>query len=161
MFEQSIHVNQFLLSYADTLMKDLPDDRLTEQPLPGVNHPSWILGHLTLTGDFAVKLLGGETTLPRAWILQFGPKSSPTSERAAYPGKDELLERLRERFATAQQLAREPDLGAMSEPNPRAHMAAQLPSVGDLVNFLMTGHLGLHLGQLSIWRRMIGMEPLF
>lgn len=161
MFEQDIQVNQFLLGYADTLLRDLPDERLSEQPLPGVNHPAWILGHLTLTGDFAVKLLGGEAILPREWIVQYGPKSTPTPDRAVYPSKDELLNRLTERFDFTRHLARTADPEAMSAPNPRAHMAAQLPTLGDLVSFLMTGHLGVHLGQFSTWRRMIGLDPLF
>jgi hypothetical protein len=105
MFEQDIHVNQFMLGYAEELMKEIPDERLAEQPLPGVNHPAWIIGHLALTGDFAVKLLGGEQTLPKSWILQFGPKSTPSTERDIYPTKEELLNQLMERFELARQLA--------------------------------------------------------
>jgi hypothetical protein len=36
-----------------------------------------------------------------------------------------------------------------------------LPTVQDGVAFLLTGHLGVHLGQLSSWRRMIELPPLF
>ena len=36
---------------------------------------------------------------------------------------------------------------------------AVLPGLA--VAFLLTGHLGVHLGQLSTWRRMIGMPRLF
>jgi hypothetical protein len=161
MFEQDIHVNQFMLGYAEELMKEIPDERLAEQPLPGVNHPAWIIGHLALTGDFAVKLLGGEQTLPKSWILQFGPKSTPSTERDIYPTKEELLNQLMERFELARQLAVSPDPEAMSRPNPRPHMVKRLPTVADLVSFLLTGHLALHLGQLSVWRRMIGKSPLF
>jgi hypothetical protein len=31
----------------------------------------------------------------------------------------------------------------------------------ELIAFLITGHVGVHLGQLSSWRRMIGLPPLF
>jgi hypothetical protein len=33
--------------------------------------------------------------------------------------------------------------------------------VKDVLAFLLTGHPGVHLGQLSSWRRMIGLPPLF
>ena len=36
-----------------------------------------------------------------------------------------------------------------------------LPTLKDVVAFLLTAHLGVHLGQLSSWRRMIGLPPLF
>jgi hypothetical protein len=36
-----------------------------------------------------------------------------------------------------------------------------LPTIEDAVTFLLTAHLGAHLGQLSAWRRMIGKAPLF
>jgi len=31
----------------------------------------------------------------------------------------------------------------------------------ELVAFVLSGHMGVHLGQLSSWRRMIGLPPLF
>jgi len=40
-------------------------------------------------------------------------------------------------------------------------MKEMLPTVRDGVSFLLTGHLGVHLGQLSAWRRMVGLPPLF
>jgi hypothetical protein len=36
-----------------------------------------------------------------------------------------------------------------------------LPTLKDGVANLLTGHLGVHLGQLSTWRQMIGLPPLF
>jgi hypothetical protein len=37
----------------------------------------------------------------------------------------------------------------------------ELPTVADLATFLLTGHMGVHLGQLSAWRRMIGLPAMF
>ena len=54
--------------------------------------------------------------------------------------------------ATPEQLAR---------PSTNPYTKEALPTVGDGVAFLLTGHLGVHLGQLSTWRRMIGLGPLF
>jgi hypothetical protein len=33
------------------LVGEIADERLAEQPLAGVNHPAWILGHLAWTAD--------------------------------------------------------------------------------------------------------------
>ncbi len=36
-----------------------------------------------------------------------------------------------------------------------------MPTLGDGMTFLLTGHFWMHLGQLSAWRRACGMPPLF
>ena len=161
MLDSDIKINLFLMQYCRTIMADIPDERLTEQPLPGVNHPAWILGHLALTAEFAAAFLGAEKRLPQEWGPLFRPGSKLESERGKYPSKEVLMreveqgfERLRQRAATAT-----PEQFAQPSTNPRIKDA--LPTAKDVAAFLLTGHMGGHLGQLSTWRRMIGMPPLF
>jgi hypothetical protein len=161
MLDTAIQVNRFLMGYLRRLIEDLADERLAEQPHAGVNHPAWILGHLALTADSVQALLGAQKTAPADWASLFGSGSKPNTSRSAYPSKDELVhavehnfEQLRQRvvLATAEQL---------SQPNPHARTKAGLPTVKDVLAFLLTGHLGVHLGQLSAWRRLIGLPPMF
>jgi hypothetical protein len=161
MFETECTVNQLLLGYCRMMVAELPDERLAEQPLPSVNHPAWILGHLAYSGDAAVGRLGGAKTLAEEWTKQFGPGSKVTAQRAEYPSNKELLRILDERFEQARQLAATAMVEPMALPNPNPRMKAGLPTVGDSVAFLLTGHLAMHLGQLSAWRRMLGLAPLF
>jgi hypothetical protein len=42
MLQEAINVNQFLVGYGQKLLSEIPDERMTEQPLPGVNHPARI-----------------------------------------------------------------------------------------------------------------------
>jgi hypothetical protein len=161
MFDTECNINRFLLGYAHTLVDGIADERLCEQPSPGVNHPAWILGHLALSGDGAVGVLGGQKLLAGDWTKQFGAGSKPTSHRADYPSKAELLRILEERFATARELAASASPEKVALPNPNARLKDKLPTVRDAVAFLFTGHLALHLGQLSAWRRLIGLAPLF
>ena len=161
MLESECNINRFLLGFARTLVAEVADERLTEQPLAGVNHPAWILGHLAYSGDGAVGVLGGQKTLTGDWTKRFGAGSKPSSLRADYQSKDELLHVLEERFDCARQMAATatPEKVAGSNPNPR--LKEGLPTVRDAVALLLTGHLAFHLGQLSAWRRMIGLAPLF
>ena len=161
MFETECNVNRFLLGYAHTLVDEIADERLCEQPSPGVNHPAWILGHLAYSGDGAVGVLGGQKLLAGDWTKKFGAGSKPSSLRAEYPSKAELLQILQERFATARDLAAAASPEKVALPNPNARLKDKLPTVRDAVAFLMSGHLALHLGQLSTWRRLIGIAPLF
>ena len=161
MLQEAINVNEFLVRFGQRLLSEIPDERMTEQPLPGVNHPAWILGHLALTADGVGEMLGGKRTLPAEWSTLFGQGSQPSSVRSGYPSKSELLRafeechhRLREQAAAAG-----PEVLAQPPTSPRAREA--FPTFKELAAFILTGHVGVHLGQLSAWRRMIGLPPTF
>jgi hypothetical protein len=161
MLDSALKINLLLVQYGRMLISDIADEQMAEQPLPGVNHPAWVLGHLAFSAELAGQLLGAAVELPETWKALFGPGSKPSAVRADYPPKEELwraveqgFERVRRRVeaATPEQLAR---------PSTNPALKDALPTVQDMVAFLLTGHLGTHLGQLATWRRMIGRPPLF
>jgi uncharacterized damage-inducible protein DinB len=45
-------------------------------------------------------------------------------------------------------------------PQPGPFLQKELPTLGDILGHLMTTHPSLHLGQLSTWRRVIGLPPV-
>jgi hypothetical protein len=163
MLETEIKINQFMIGYCQMLMADIADERLSEQPLPGVNHPAWILGHLAFSGDLAVTRLGGQKKLPAEWTTLFGMGTKISANRAEYPAKAELLQAVEERFGVARQLAQQATAEQLSVPSTSANAQIRqgLPTAREGVAFLLTAHLAVHLGQLSAWRRMIGLSPLF
>jgi hypothetical protein len=161
MFETEIKINRFLLQYCRMLTADIPDERFAEQPLPGVNHPAWIVGHLALSTDFANALLGGEKAFSVKWGGLSGRGSKPSSSRSEYPTKDELLQAVETGFQRACEMAATASAVDLARPNPNAIIREGLPTAGDALAFVLTGHLAAHLGQLSAWRRMIGMPPMF
>jgi hypothetical protein len=161
MLDTANQVNQFLMGYCRMLVGDIADERMAEQPLPGVNHPAWVIGHLALSSDGALAALGGEKVLPAEWKALFGGGSSPSSSRGQYPSKDALLQAIEQGYERVRQRAAAATAEELARPNPNARVKERLPTVKDLVAFLLTGHIGVHLGQLSAWRRMIGLPPMF
>jgi hypothetical protein len=106
-------------------------------------------------------MFGGQKTLPAEWNALVGQSSKPSSVRSHYPSKSDLLrafeechQRLREQVAAAG-----PELLAQPPATPRAREA--FPTLKEHTTFILTGHVGIHLGQLSSWRRMIGLPPTF
>src|SRR5262249_48190366 len=85
MLENEARVNLFLTQYCGMLVGDIADERLAEQPLPGVNHPAWVLGHRAFSADQARWLLGAEKELPAEWAARVGPGSEPAATRGACP----------------------------------------------------------------------------
>jgi hypothetical protein len=46
----------------------------------------------------------------------------------------------------------------LARPNPFEPAREFYPTTRDFLHWVMTGHLGYHLGQLSIWRGAAGLE---
>lgn len=161
MFANEFKVNEFLLHYCCMLTADIADEHMTRQPMLGVNHPAWILGHLAFSAEMIVVRLGGDKFLPANWTDLFKPGSSPRAVRGEYPGKDELLQALDDSFARARAAVAGASAETLATATPNPRMREGLPTLRESAAFVLTGHLGVHLGQLSSWRRMMGMTPLF
>jgi hypothetical protein len=159
MFDHERTLYAFVLWYARGLMADVDDADLAAQPAPGMNHPAWILGHLAIATDYALNLLGLPGHCPAAWHEQVGPGSTPGTDRAAYPGKAELLEALERGHSAVSEAAAVADPARLQAVHdlPFEFLQAHVPTVGDLIAHLMTTHPAVHLGQLSAWRRLRGL----
>jgi hypothetical protein len=161
MLNGAIQVNVFLMQYCQRLVGDIADLRLAEQPAPGVNHPAWVIGHLAWTADRVLEKLGAPETLAPEWKTLFGRGSTPSSSRAVYASKDELLRALERAYEQLRQKAASLSPEQLAEPTTDPRAKETLPTLNDIVTFVMTGHMGVHLGQISAWRRMIGLPSLF
>ena len=148
------------LNYLRRLVGDVPDGELVRQPNGVVNHPAWVIGHLT----FSCQALGGElglaAWLPAAWEGRFGTGSVPTSDPSAYPPKSELLAALADGQARVSQRLSELGDAGLAAPLPDECYRAVFPTVGHAVVHILTGHAAVHVGQVSVWRRAAGYPPL-
>jgi hypothetical protein len=149
--------------YALRLVADVPAPDLTAQPMGAsdparmMNHPAWILAHLTLYAGVADRLIRGEP-FPDPMDDRFGPRSSPCGDQGAYPS--DLVDRFRiAHDAAGAALEAAPD-AALARPTPLERWRGMHPSVGDLLVMLMVKHESGHLGQLSAWRRARGLPPV-
>ncbi len=161
MLETETKIYAFMRSAFDLLLTGVDESKFADQPMPGMNPPAWILGHLAIVADRGCEVLGAPRQLSEAWHTQFGPGSTPSSKLSDYPSKAELLAALDAGHARLSSLALAADPALLAEPHGRERIAALLPTKGDLVAMMMTAHEGTHLGQLSTWRRCIGIPPLF
>ena len=149
----------FVLHYCRLLVGDINDARLAEQPAAGMNHPAWVLGHLAIAADYAAILLGGGKALDETWHARFGPGSVVTAERAAYPAKAELLAAVAAGHERVDQAAAAVSAERLARPQRRL-FPEHFPTVGDMAAHLMTTHPCIHLGQLSAWRRLVGLPSV-
>ena len=147
----------FQRHYLSLLVDDIPDEQMTTQPTGFPNHPAWQLGHLTVVMDNITGMIGGKKTLDESWSGKFGMGSKPVADRKNYPSKAELMRTFDERRAALTEQYKRAPAHLLSGPNPIQRAAAKLPTIGKMVCFLMLSHEATHLGQLSAWRKAVGM----
>lgn len=149
------------LSYLETLLGDVPAERAADQPGGVVNHPLWVVGHLALSASQTLEMIGGEPFHDPAWPASFGGGSNPVSDVAAYPPLSDMLESLASGHEQITRQAVVVDDAVLAAANPAPMLAQQLPTLGDMLTFLLTTHEAVHIGQISAWRRAAGFKPLF
>lgn len=154
-----INAFAFNLVYATKALEDVAGEKLCDQPAGLKNHPAWILGHLALASDNGCKMLGGESKgLPDGEKL-FNMGTAPVSDVSQYPDKAVLLGALEDGHARLAKAYEGADESTLAQPMPNEQVRSMFPTVGDFVLFIMTGHEGMHLGQLMAWRQAQGMAP--
>jgi hypothetical protein len=160
-FEREQTLNFLMRHFAKAIVKDIDDADKDRQPFEGANHPAWILGHIVVSTDGVLKLLGQEATAPAEWNSLFGRGSTVSADRAAYPSKEALVAALDTVFDRATAAASEAAAEQLAGPHHVEMLQRGLPTKGDLIAMLLTTHVAQHLGQLSAWRRAMGRPAMF
>ena len=159
---------QLSLNYADRLLKELPADRFARFAQVGgktveSNHPAFILGHLSLYGPRITSQLGGSPTPPPASFEKVFSKDATCVDDSAgsiYPSMAEVVNAFRTGCEEAIRALRSATDDTMHKANPAdGRMLELFPTLGSIHGFYAGGHMMMHLGQLSAWRRIEGMKP--
>lgn len=160
--EQEVKVYQFLQGYGEGLLADIGDGDAFKPTCEGGHTPAWLIGHLGFVGNRILVTCGAEPSIDfDIWSPRFGIGSEPATEQGDGPGWNELLSVWRQAHADLVKTVPGVSAEKLGEPNPNELMAHALPTMHDLLSFVLTGHEAMHLGQLSTWRRVQGRPPLF
>ena len=155
------------LVYHQRLTADVPDEKFASLARVGdvvidANHPAFIAGHLSIYPNRIVSELGGDASaiMPTAHYDElFSPSASCVDDPdcSIYPGKAELIERLVASYEAAIEALEAAPNSAFEQENSNENMRGKFASVGAMHGFYVGGHFMMHMGQLSTWRRVLGM----
>ncbi|MBP7934670.1 MAG: DinB family protein [Phycisphaerae bacterium] len=156
--------------YAERLLDQVTQENYARFASPGgvvvkSNHPAFVLGHLSLypvrTMQY-LKLPEGLTALPASYepLFKFGAECQNDPAGTVYPPLEKMktffFGSYRAAIAAIESTADE----AFDAPNPAEGRLRDLfPKIGMALNFYMIGHTQVHLGQISTWRRAMGLPP--
>jgi hypothetical protein len=149
------------LGYALALLDDLTDQHMVLRPGRSMNHPAWILGHVSAYHPVVVDLLAGRPFADVKDDVLYGfAGQGPVDDVAAYGTKQSIVERFaegHERVAQALLAAKPEDF----QRRPSLERWAQAyPTVEFMLPDLLLHHESLHIGQISIWRRAAGLPAV-
>lgn len=156
-------------AYGLRLVEGLASEQFVAQPMGwarekgdasrGMNHPAWILGHLNLYCGVADAMARGVVVIDPAED-RFGPKSRPLADISAYPSPALLVQEFREGHDAAAKSLEAATREVLEAPPAFERWRVMHPTVGDMLVTLMVKHESGHLGQLSAWRRAMGLAPV-
>lgn len=140
---------------------DLSDEDILLQPVGVPNHAAWTLGHVIHSCHEIAGMLGARAWLPDDWETRFGYGSAPgrlslspdVSKAALLTSLADASARLRETLLAA-------GGGRFEVALPDEAGRRTLPTIGDAVVQVVCAHSAFHAGQLAVWRRAIGRNPV-
>lgn len=157
---------QLALGYAERLMKDITPQQFARFAAPGgtpieSNHPAFVLGHLGLYGPRILSQLGRPPmALPDNYESVFSKDAKCTDDPSGtlYPPMETVTRVFFDGYKAAVEALRAAPDSAFDAPNPMGgRMTDLFPTIGSLHTFYCGGHIMMHLGQMSAWRRMAGL----
>ncbi|MEM1353614.1 MAG: DinB family protein [Planctomycetota bacterium] len=145
--------------YGLKLTDGLTPPQFVEQPAGEMNHPAWVLSHLT-TYHRVIDVIIQGLPLQDPADEEFGMKSKPEPDPDRYAKPGELRELFEAGHRQIADRIREQGPAVFNQPLPLERWRTWLPTTSAVIANLMVWHETLHLGQLSSWRRAMGLEPV-
>jgi len=148
---------RYMLTRAEMQLSGLNDTHSALSLRPDGKTAGWLLGHLTVTGDFARRLCGRQPMCPSEWRKAFNPGTTPTTDPSLYPPMAELCATFRAVYLDLCDAASVATAAQLMAPNPYEPARDPFPTSGAFLAYILTSHFGYHLGQLSLWREAAGL----
>ena len=151
------------LRYGRMLAADIPADQFTRLPRPGMNHPAFLLGHITLVTSHVLEAIDRKDLvgLPEGYAALFEAGCPCVEADDRYPSKNDIVGFYVKRHEDAAAALRDvPEELYQSASPAEGERRAMFPTVGALVNCVVNCPHRAHLGQLSAWRRAMGLPSV-
>jgi hypothetical protein len=157
-----------MLGLGEALLKDIKPADFGRQPLSAggtviaTNHPAFVYGHLSLYSARILEFVGRDPapiapTQAYTDLFSHGKECLNDPDGKIYPAMEELIAKFRTSHELALKVIPEIDDAIFAKDLPHEGMRARFPTIGAACGFLLCSHTMLHLGQVSAWRRCMGL----
>lgn len=148
------------MRYAGMLAKDIPAEKFGHMPHPSMNHPAFCYGHLSLYPNYVLEMIDRSDLVAakEGWSELFEAPTPCVEQDGRYPEKDEILQHFTERHETVATAMREVSDDVLAREHD-GYFKGKIATNGGVANFMLASHTMMHLGQVSAWRRAVGLPP--
>jgi hypothetical protein len=154
--------------FGESMLKDVDHAKGARFATPGgvkvvSNHPVFVFGHLSLYNKRVLAMCNqpeGVAAVPAEWdaLFKAGAECKDDPEGTIYPSLAVVSKKFFDGFDAAVAAVKAVDDSVLLEPNPTEGRSRELfPLRAHVVNFCLGPHAMSHLGQVSAWRRMMGL----
>lgn len=158
--------------YAELMLKDVDPAKAGSKPrgmnnvVIDTNTPSFVFGHLAIYPARVLTLLGRPESeiaaikVTEQWenLFKAGAPCEDDTGNTKYPAFKTLSDHFLKAHAAAMQALEATPDAQLTAVFPDPARREVFPTIGAAINFLMIGHPMVHLGQVSAWRRCMGLK---
>lgn len=155
------------LSYAEKLLVGMPTELASTKPVVNgtrieTNHPVFLFGHLSLYPALLAELTGlpkDTVAVPEHYpaLFQIGSPCHDDPSGEIYPKLPEVSERFLNGTRAILELLPQIEMSALTKELENPSRRERFGTVGAFVVYVLLAHPQVHLGQLSVWRRCMGL----
>lgn len=147
----------FQLGYLMKLIDNIPEDRIYEKQLEGFNSAGWILGHIYVEGQDVYKAMGIAYETDPRWVSWFENSTGKIDSLEGLPGKQALIDALVARYNDLSEIYTNLTSEERNGPHSSTLLTNELPNFDSWFAHHLTTHLSIHCGNLSVWKKMVGI----
>ncbi len=142
---------------ADFARKPAPDGNVID-----TNHPAFIYGHLAIYPSMIMGMIGHDGAsvgTPDSWqeLFKNGAVCTDDADGTNYPPMDEIVASFESGYAALIDATRNTADEVLLRPLAEEGWRDAFGTNGGMVGFMLHDHLMFHLGQMSVWRRAMGL----
>jgi hypothetical protein len=156
----ALHSFAYCLDYLREQVAGIAPADMVAQPNGIMNHPAWIIGHLTHACQELGGVIGVQPWLPNDWAKRFGTGSVPVADMNAYESKERALAILGDAQSRIADAVGRLDDRQLDSPFPDELYREVFPTVRHALTQVLVGHAAHHVGQLSVWRKVMGLPRM-
>lgn len=136
-------------------LKDFTDETADRRAVPGINHVKWLAGHLLAVRINMGKWAGADTEL--SWLPLFQAGTSAADDTSVYPPLAEIIAKWNEVSPAIRTAYASLSDEALQAPSPFPQ-----PCGNSFISMwaFLEHHQAYTIGQVSLIRRMIGLEAM-
>lgn len=167
--KQIVSAAKISRSYAERLLVGVTPQQFARTPVSNgklvqTNHPAWVYGHLALYPAKIAAMVGldaAKLATPANFeeLFKDATESKDDAKGTIYPAMESITGTFFKTHDALFEVLGGVDDGRLMAATTDEKARVRFPHVGGRVLFMCNNHVAMHLGQVSAWRRFMGLPP--